>query len=422
MSSRASELDHANPHALAVIVEASTKRTIVASQDIVDERGVKLWARGQLVSETLQQRLLERKLKQPLEASLQAAEGVDGRELQAAAETFLLSDNPVAKGLMPWSAQLIGEVANLSVQSVAQLMLTAAQAARPGVFDHAVRGMVLAGAMALDSGGDHNQLQLALMAGLLHDLGEMYVDPTYLNASQPLDVNGYRHLLVHPRIGAMLLGQLAKYPPAVARAVSEHHERLDGSGYPGRLAGAAISPLGRLLSVMETTLGITGSAHARAPWAHASFALRMVPGEFDGAAVGFVSATAHRANENLSTPEPVSAESLSLVDGRLAAALLQAEQIGQTTSSPPVKAVAQRAGHLLLRLRIGWNAMGLWAAPATEEAPDTDFEMWLAQRELAYRMRFIRRECLWAEKDQSAADGEALAPLWAHLEPGHKAV
>lgn len=65
-----------NPHMLEAIAQASERCTIVASEDICDERGNKLWARGQPVSRSLQQRLLERRLRQPLEASLQAEDGV----------------------------------------------------------------------------------------------------------------------------------------------------------------------------------------------------------------------------------------------------------------------------------------------------------------------------------------------------------
>lgn len=415
MTSSETDLDQANPHALAAIVEASAKRTIVASEDILDERGVKLWARGQPVSESLQQRLLERKLKQPLEATLEAADGVNGQELKQALDAFLSSEHALARGLQPWAPKLREAVADLRLQSVAQLLLTAAQAARPGIYDHAVRGMALAGAMALASKADRPQLELTLMGGLLHDLGEMYVNPDYLDPKQPLDITGYRHLAVHPRTGEMLLTRLAKYPAALARGVAEHHERLDGGGYPARLSGQAISPLGRQLAVVEVVLGVM--AHGDAPWSRASFALRMVPGEFDGQAVGFVTGCAREAGEPLPEPDELALNGLHLVDGHLGAALSQADELQRSPSSAAaVRAVAARAWHLLFRLRTGWNEMGLWAADTTEPSPETRAEMSLAGRELAYRMRFIRRECLWAERELGQADAAALAPLWSSLD------
>ena len=49
----------------------------------------------------------------------------------------------------------------------------------------------------------------------------------------------------------MLLARFRDYPKEAVRAVLEHHELLDGSGYPRGLVGDAISPLGRLLSLAE---------------------------------------------------------------------------------------------------------------------------------------------------------------------------
>ena len=58
----------ANPHALAAILEASDTQRIIAATDIFDLAGTKLWARNQLVSASLQRKLLGRQLRQPLES------------------------------------------------------------------------------------------------------------------------------------------------------------------------------------------------------------------------------------------------------------------------------------------------------------------------------------------------------------------
>lgn len=57
---------NANPHALAVILQASETQRIIAATDIFDISGIKLWASNQPVSSALQRKLLERQLRQPL--------------------------------------------------------------------------------------------------------------------------------------------------------------------------------------------------------------------------------------------------------------------------------------------------------------------------------------------------------------------
>ena len=106
----------------------------------------------------------------------------------------------------------------------------------------------------------------------LHDIGEVYVDPACLDYTKALDVAGHKNLIVHPRVGQMLLATLTDYPMAVARAIAEHHERLDRSGYPARLDGDEISSLGKVLAIVEAVLGSLSTTHA--PLTRASFALR----------------------------------------------------------------------------------------------------------------------------------------------------
>lgn len=415
MSKPEDDLKNANPHALNTIIQASEKRSIVASEDIFDERGVKLLARGQPVSASLQQRLLERKLKQPLETTLSAASGVNPLELSIALQTFIASDHTIAPALRAWDAKLVEEVKRIKMHSVVQLLLTAAQVARPGAYDHAVRAMGVAGAMWLSGSGDRAQLQTVLLGGLLHDIGEMYVNPSYLDSKQPLDTAGYRNVAVHPHTGAMVLGRMANYPQPLVTAIAEHHERLDGTGYPRRAKGSDISPLGRLLAVVEVTMGI--AATSKAPWTHASFALRMIPDEFDGLGVSFVTAAARKAGEDLTSTNKSALGKLSLVNDQLVAALAVSVETGRNASTSAVKSVSERANHLLNRLRAGWNEMGLWADNHVDGDSDaTIFELWMASRELAYRMRFIRRDCLWIEKDLSEAENQELAALWSGLE------
>ena len=78
-----------NPHALAALVKASESHSIVASRDIVDVRGVKLWAQGQAVSAALHQRLLDRRLQNPLEVCLMAEDGVTPFSLLADLKKFI---------------------------------------------------------------------------------------------------------------------------------------------------------------------------------------------------------------------------------------------------------------------------------------------------------------------------------------------
>ncbi len=417
MTAVPADFDQANPHALAAIVNASASCSIVASEDIFDERGTKLWAKNQPISYALQQRLLERRLKQPLEACLRAEDGVSAFVLHEALEAFLSSGSPLAEAVAPWASTIATALKQVPLHPSVQLLLTAARATQPQVFEHAVMGMALAGAMQASANAGQRELRLALLAGLLHDVGEIYIDPQYLNGTHTLDEQGYRHVITHPRVGQKLLATLTDYPAELARAVGEHHERLDGTGYPTRALADALSPLGRLLAVAETTLGVV-SATPSVGLVRASLALRMIPGEFDGRWVGFVAEAARRAAPDLPLLDSSEAErlleDLNLMDSALATAQQKAAALSGRSGLPPlVHQVATRADFLLTRLRVGWNAMGLWSGRSASESPQAHFEWQVAKRELGYRMQAIRRECLWPHAGLSKEDADSVGVLWS---------
>ena len=404
----------ANPHALATILEAAETKSIIASRDIFDVQGIKLWARDMPVSSTLQRKLMDRKLRNPLETCLMAEDGVTTQTLLQAAWQLLDSTSPLAVMLRPSAPRLLQEVAHLPLHSVAQLLLTAGQASRPETFDHAVQAMALAGALMITHGGSTAEVRLAMLAGLLHDLGEMYIDPRFgeADADRLLDIVSYQQLVVHPHVGKLLLSQLTNYPAPLARAVAEHHERGDGSGYPHALQRDALSPLGRLLAVTEATLAVLRGPNPCL--ARASVALRVVPGEYDLHWVGRISAAA-RGEPGL---QPVCdaatvQQRLAQLDAGLLSAQAAAGAVLDGSESAALRDAVGLASHLLSRLRTGWFASGLWSP---EAAADLDVaEADAVEQELSHRLHAIERAALLRAGELQPADAQRLQVLCGSL-------
>jgi putative nucleotidyltransferase with HDIG domain len=410
----------ANPEALRAIIKASESYSIIASQDIVDVRGLKLWAQGQPVSASLQQRLLERKLQHPLESCLMAENGVTLFSLHDDLHNFLSGDTPLAVALRPWASTLMVQIKNLPLHSVAQLLLTAAMATRPNTLPHAVQAMALAGAMACREGAEVD-VRLAMLGGLLHDIGEVYIQPRYLVDDAELDILGHKHMVVHPRVAQQILSSTTDYPEALCRAIGEHHERLDGSGYPARLAEKALSPLGSLLAVMEVTLGILRTEVA--PLTRASFALRVVPGEFDLPWTGLVCEAARLAQEVPGpTPSGKSAGKSSPRNGPLdeisrhmKRALELNDILKEQSRSGPVLDIVALAIRRLERLHTAWNALGIWGLDNEPLSAQVQFETEMAAIELRQHLHELQRECLLLAERLIVAEKVLLDPLWLGL-------
>lgn len=364
---------------------------------------------------TLHQQLIRQQLQHPQPVALRVEDGVGIETLQHALAALLEAGDPLANLFHPCASVLHAGCQALKLPPLVQLLLSAAQQQSPAHFDHAVRAMALAGALAWHAKAPASFVQRALLTGLVHDIGDVYVQPAYLQAAgRQLDLAEYRQLAAHPHVGAMLLGQLSDCPPDVVRAVGEHHERLDGTGYPFQRLGSAISPLGQLMAVAELVLGVADARPAVA--ARASFALKFVPGEFSGLWAGPIT---HWADtEPTAEPDPAQAADAMARVGALDASLQRiqslAEQVADTLDGSAQR-VALRAAHRLRRLRIAWNAMGLWSVPAEAVEPQERFDIALAVRELRYRLGTIGRDCLWPENDPSVQGDARLVPLWLAL-------
>lgn len=401
----------ANPHALAVILDASETRSIVASRDIFDISGTKLWARDQPVSRELQRRLMDRQLRHPLETCLYAENGVTSRSLVQAVEELLAVDSPLTVMLKPYEDRLVHSAMHIPLHPVVQLLLTAGQASRPESFDHAIQAMALAGALMLSRGGDTRALRQAMLCGLLHDLGEMYIDPLAgeSDADRTLDAQSYRHLVVHPHVGRLLVEQLTHYPTEVARAVGEHHERLDGSGYPNRLQAEQVSPLGRLLAVTDASLAILRGG--RGCLLDASVSLRVVPGEFDLQWVGLVSEAARLKPPLVATAEPQALRCrLTRLDDNLQAMHDKAQVLALAADTPALRGAIELTLYLLQRLRTGFNASGLWSVDGLVGPEAAEVES--TEAELHFRLRSIHRAArLYAGKGLTLDDDQRLQLL-----------
>jgi hypothetical protein len=396
----------ANPHALATILDASQTKSIIASRDIFDVSGIKLWVRDQPVSQALQRKLLDRQLRQPLEACLIAEDGVNSRQLLLSVEKLLEQDTPLKPLLAPHADDIVHAAVHLPLHPVAQLLLTAGQASRPESFDHAIQAMALCGALALAHGGGTRDLRVAMLCGLLHDLGEMYIDPRFgeADADRTLDFRSYQQLVVHPHVGKLLIEQLTNYPPDVARAIAEHHEKLDGTGYPHCLTGDQVSPLGRMLAAAEGTLGALRKPQAQL--AHASVALRTVPGEYDLTWIGPV---AHAARVQPVLQASMSVEEVSnrlaVIGEALRSAQSNANALIALARSEKFKSAVMLAQHLLARLRLGWNASGLWSPEAVSSQDAAEVQA--IEDELLFRLRSIQRAA-WLCAGQLPDDEAAL--------------
>jgi HD-GYP domain-containing protein (c-di-GMP phosphodiesterase class II) len=120
----------------------------------------------------------------------------------------------------------------------------------PYFLGHAKAVADLAGEAAKRSGMGEKDVRILRHAGLLHGLGRLGISNAILDKRGPLGPGEWERMRLQPYFTERMLCQSEALAP-VARIAVQHRERLDGSGYPRRLTGAAIAPEARILAAAD---------------------------------------------------------------------------------------------------------------------------------------------------------------------------
>jgi len=102
-------------------------------------------------------------------------------------------------------------------------------------------------------------------AALLHDIGKLQVEAEILNKKAKLDEDDWDAIHAHPEAGARLAAPLLPWMGEWGRAIMDHHERFDGSGYPRRLSADEISLAGRITSIADAFETMTSARSYKKP-------------------------------------------------------------------------------------------------------------------------------------------------------------
>lgn len=290
-------------HCLESIVRLAQQTDVVTTCDIVDDGGNRLLDRGATLSRSIQPALLRRRLQTPLEACLDVAQGASLPSIVDDALALLDATPALALlGAASGARQALRAVATMPLPGPLSLLLTIARGLAQGSYENSLAAMIVCAGLAHRLGLSEHDSGLLVLAALVQDIGESYIDPGLLDGSGPLPVQQWQNVAAHPLLGHAFLSAFTDYPPELADGVLQHHERQDGSGYPLQRGAATMTPLGTLIGLADCVAAVVMGSAATGREAHpdaesyaslgarVAIALTIVPGEFPRDAVAFVSA------------------------------------------------------------------------------------------------------------------------------------
>ncbi len=128
---------------------------------------------------------------------------------------------------------------------------------------HQRRVTALSKAIALEMGLAEDRVEGLVMAGEIHDLGKIFVPTEILSKPTPLTEFEFQLIRNHPRAGYDIFKKI-DFPWPIAEIILQHHERIDGSGYPQGLRGAVILLEARILAVADIVEAVASDRPYRA--------------------------------------------------------------------------------------------------------------------------------------------------------------
>ncbi len=148
---------------------------------------------------------------------------------------------------------------NESIGGLIQAFIQLVAAKDPYTAGHQYRVSQLSAAIAKSLDFSSERVEQITMAAMIHDIGKIYVPVEFLNKPGQLNSLELDVVKMHAQIGHDILKPI-KFPFPIHQIVLQHHEKIDGSGYPSGLKASEILPEAKIIAVSDM---VEATAHHR---------------------------------------------------------------------------------------------------------------------------------------------------------------
>ena len=241
-------------HYVRSVVWMGDGRHVFTNQAIFTTNRIKLVDKGARINSELFERLASHKLIPKLDECLSVDNEITQENLMEHARELLAKDHrmSVINQESRTRDKLLRAIGDIVIIPPLAFKLTVAKDQRPEIYDHSIRVALIALFLAIKSYFfSQKELVSFAAAAIFHDLGILHIPPDLLEPARKLGKSERHYLYAHPITGFLLLRKFPEYHPEISRTVFEHHERLDGSGYPRGLKADEICLGAQILMLAE---------------------------------------------------------------------------------------------------------------------------------------------------------------------------
>lgn len=243
---------------LSHLAQVNEIQPVYAKSDIHSEQGELLVSQNSPIDHDIATQLSQHKLHKKIETSIALKDEFTADMIFELITNFVLSDPAIAELYQAHNLneRLVKCVEAFSEHDILRQKLNVLAIQIPDVFDQALFCAWMAITVLANEDQPQNQLDNAFIAALSHDLGLLSVSPEILFKPEALTTEEWQAMQQHPMFSASLLTQLNTIDKQCIRAVMEHHEAPDGTGYPNGKLAQQLGELGQLLYILDSTNAI----------------------------------------------------------------------------------------------------------------------------------------------------------------------
>lgn len=239
------------------------KANIIASEDILTDKGVLIAKSGTAFNQKTCQNLLKFKLLKPVEDSIVIENQLTSKAIYARIDDLIDKDtclsalNDKLRQAYPELTKILQMCClNLGKHPLLLQKLTVLELEINDVFKQSLLSAYFAATSSVLVKKDKDYVINSFLAGIVHDIGLLHIDRYILTKPETLTAQEWRKVQSHPIIGSEILKRIPNIPKVVSAAVLEHHENTDGSGYPRGKTGEHLSDMGQLINLLDNIIVI----------------------------------------------------------------------------------------------------------------------------------------------------------------------
>jgi hypothetical protein len=238
------------------LIEVNKTNSVITNQAIYNDQGILLLAAGSDLNEKRAAVLLQHKLMKPLEQCIGISSSLDAKKLYDYLNKFagnvpglnaVTNRDEYQQNLKLMC--LFYEKYPLLQQNLTVLALRATEIYYQSVFS-ALASLAIALQLKLNS----RELQTVFFAGLFHDVGFLYLAPELSSKTSEFTQDEWKALQAHPLIAKRFLDLVPDLPREIGITIANHHERIDGTGYPAHVFGDKLPMTSQIIAATDNII------------------------------------------------------------------------------------------------------------------------------------------------------------------------